>query len=69
VDFVSNDNPGTAVSTPIDKDDVVDYSFTAEQMILDTSAGNKEIKKLGPHTGTITGKHPRTFGGVPATLS
>jgi len=68
VDFVSNDNPGT-VAGSLDKDDVIDYSFTAEQMIIDTGDGNKEVAKRGPHTGTITGKHPRTFGGVPTTLS
>lgn len=65
VDFTSNDNPG---SRDIDKDDVVDYTFTAEQMIVDTSAGNKVVAKRGPHTGTISGKDPRAFGGVPATL-
>jgi hypothetical protein len=69
VDFQTEDNPGSSTSTPIDKDDVVDYTFTAEQMIIDTSDNNKEIAKRGPHSGTIKGKHPRTFGGVPVTLS
>lgn len=66
VDFVSNDNPGIS---PIDPDDVIDYSFTAEQMIIDTSDGNKVIAKRGPHTGTVKGKHPRVADGVPQTLS
>lgn len=68
-DFETNDNPGTSAQTPIDKDDVIDYSFTAEQMIVDTSDGNKVLQKRGPHTGTIKGKDPRAFDGVPATLS
>jgi hypothetical protein len=66
VDFTANDNPGLP---GIDKDDVLDYSFTAEQTIIDTSDANKVIAKRGPNTGTIKGKDPRTFGGVPTTLS
>ncbi|MDQ2976087.1 MAG: hypothetical protein M3R69_11840 [Acidobacteriota bacterium] len=58
VDFESNDNPGFPA---IDKDDDVNYSFTAEQMIIDTSQGNKVLDKKGPKTGTIKGKHPRKF--------
>jgi hypothetical protein len=65
--FESNDNPGTIVDH-LDKDDVIDYSFTAEQMIFDTSDGNKVLQKKGPHTGTIKGKHPRAYAGIPATL-
>jgi len=65
--FVSNDNPG-AVADSLDKDDVIDYSFTAEQMIIDTSDGNKVIAKRGAHTATIKGKDPRTFDGVPKTF-
>ncbi|HUT46924.1 MAG TPA: hypothetical protein VMX36_11610 [Sedimentisphaerales bacterium] len=68
VNFVSNDNPGT-VENHLDKNDVIDYSFTAEQMIIDTSDGNKEIAKRGPHTATIKGKDPRKFDGVPKTFS
>jgi hypothetical protein len=68
VNFVSNDNPG-AVANSLDKDDVIDYSFTAEQMIIDTGDANKVIAKRGPHTATIKGKDPRTFDGVPKTLS
>lgn len=67
VDFSSNDNPGYVA--PLAANDVIDYSFTAEQTIIDTSQANKVIAKRGPHTGTIQGKHPRTYGGVPATLS
>jgi hypothetical protein len=63
--FVSEDNPEAA---PLDKDDVIDYSFTAEQLIIDTSDGNKVIARRGAHTATIKGKHPRTFAGVPKTL-
>jgi hypothetical protein len=66
-DFSSNDNPGW--DSWIDKDDVLDYNFTAEQMIIDTSQSNKVIAKRGPHTGGIKGKHPRTYSGVPTTLS
>lgn len=58
VNFSSNDNPGLK---KIDKDDYLKYSFTAEQMIIDTSQGNKVLEKVGPKTGTIEGKHPRKF--------
>lgn len=58
VNFESNDNPGFP---SIDKDDDLDYAFTAEQMIIDTSQGNKVLEKVGPKTGTIQGKHPRKF--------
>ncbi len=68
VNFVSNDNPG-AVANSLDKDDIIDYSFTAEQMIIDTADSNKVIAKRGPHTATIKGKDPRAFDGVPITLS
>jgi hypothetical protein len=64
--FVSNDNPSCG---PWDKEDVLTYSFTAEQMIVDTSDGNKVIAKRGPHTATAQGKDPRTFTGVPAKLA
>jgi len=65
--FDGYDNPGTKQGT-LDKDDVIDYSFTAEQMIIDTSDNNKVLAKKGPHTATIKGKHPRAFAGVPKTL-
>jgi hypothetical protein len=68
VNFVSNDNPG-AVADSLDKDDVIDYSFTAEQMIIDTGDGNTVIARRGPHTATIKGKDPRTYDSVPVTLS
>ena len=67
VKFASNDNP--QIATVLNKDDVIDYSFTAEDTIIDTSKSNAVIARRGPHTGTITGKHPRTYGGVPTTLS
>jgi len=66
VNFYSNDNPGY---DDLDKDDVLDYSFTAEQTIIDTSQANKVIAKRGPHTATVKGKDPRTYDGVPKTLS
>lgn len=69
VNFVSNDNPGP-VKDSLDPTDVIDYSFTAEQMIIDTSDGNKMLEKRGPFTATITGKDPRTFDpNLPKTLS
>ncbi len=66
VNFYSNDNPGY---DDLDKDDVLDYSFTAEQTVIDTSQANKVIAKRGPHTATVKGKDPRTYTGVPTTLS
>lgn len=68
VDFVCNDNPGP-VANALDKDDVIDYSFTAEQMIIDTRDSNKVVAKRGPHTATIKGKDPRAFDQVPKNLS
>jgi hypothetical protein len=72
--FASNDNPGTANGITIDKNDVIDFTFTAEQMIVDTGSGDdwngyKEIAKRGPHTATIKGKHPRKYEGVPINFS
>jgi hypothetical protein len=64
--FDGYDNPGTKAGT-LDKDDVINYSFTAEQMIIDTST-NTVLETKGPHTATITGKHPRKYDGVPVTL-
>jgi hypothetical protein len=61
VNFESNDNPGVTDAAGIDKDSDIDFAFTAEQMIIDTSQGNKVLKKVGPKTGTIKGKHPRKF--------
>jgi hypothetical protein len=65
--FQSNDNPGWSAGQ-LDKDDVLEYAFTAEQMIIDTSDGNKVIAKRGPHTATIKGKDPRAYGNVPKKL-
>lgn len=64
--FYSNDNPGWG--SGIDKDDVLDYAFTAEQMIIDTSDSNKVLEKRGPHTATIKGKDARVYGNVPKKL-
>ena len=63
--FHSNDNPGVA---KLDANDVIDYTFTAEQMIINKSDG-KELAKRGPHTVTIAGKEPRTYVGAPKTFS
>jgi len=65
--FYSNDNPGWGIGQ-LDKDDVLDYEFTAEQMVIDTSDGNKVIAKRGPHTATIKGKSSRVHGNVPKKL-
>lgn len=65
VEFISNDNPGIS---GLHQDDYLNYSFTAEQIIIDISQNNKVIAKLGPVTVTITGKHPRKYSGVPKTL-
>ena len=65
VDFVSHDNPGLQ---DVDKDDVIDYTFRAEQLVIDTSRGGEVVAKKGRHTATIKGKDPRTYAGVPVTL-
>jgi hypothetical protein len=64
--FTSNDSPGP-VEDQLDPDDVIDFSFTAEQMIIDKRDGSI-VQKKGPHTATIKGKHPRKFDGVPVNL-
>ena len=61
VNFSSNDNPGVRDEAGITGESDIDFVFTAEQMIIDTSQGNKVLKKVGPKTGRITGKHPRKF--------
>jgi hypothetical protein len=63
--FTSNDNPGL---TPLDAADELDYAFTAEQLVIDTCNGNRQVEKRGPHTATVKGRDPRTYGGVPKTL-
>lgn len=65
IEFISNDNPGIS---GLHKDDDLNYRFTAEQTIIDISQNNKIIAKLGPYTVTISGKHPRTYSGIPKTL-
>ena len=65
-EFLDRNNNAVAIT----KDDIVDYSFTAEQRIVDTSNGNKIIANRGPHTATIRGKGPnRQFTGVPVILN
>jgi hypothetical protein len=65
VDFESQDNPGVRKGHT-EFDDVITFSFTAEQMIIDTcQTPNKVIAHIGPHTGVITGSHPRDYANVP----
>ena len=79
--FATSDYPGWAetrppghVSGPVldPKDEIVEYKFTAEQIVYAPGSANcvkdGEVAKKGPHTGTIKGKHPRKFTGVPKTL-
>ena len=63
--FITADNPGLRGLS--DKDDI-SYSFTAEQSVIDICNGNALVAKRGPHTVTVSGKVPRTYTGVPATL-
>jgi len=66
--------PGVGVK--LEKDDDLDYAFTAEQIVeedCDSPCPKYAIvAKRGPHTGTVKGKvtkkEGRTFGGVPKTL-
>jgi len=70
--FTTNDNPGWWKTDGFAADDNLDYAFTAEQIVYAPGSAkceaNPEVAKRGPHTGTITGKDPRTYGGVPITL-
>jgi hypothetical protein len=43
-DFVSTDNPGVRHLSP---DDVIDYTFSAEEMIIDTSQGTRSSPSGG----------------------
>ena len=67
--FTTNDNPGLK---GLHKNDVIDYSFSAEQMVIEICAKpcpkGKTVAKRGPHTVTVKGKEPRTYTGVPKTL-
>lgn len=65
LEFISNDNLGIS---GLHEDDDLNYRFTAEQMIIDISQNSKIIAKLGPYSVTISGKHPRTYSGIPKTL-
>jgi hypothetical protein len=61
--FVAGDQPGPN-NHSLHADDVIDFRFTAEQMIIDLSRDNKVIAKRGPYTARITGKDPRKFHNV-----
>lgn len=67
--FKTNDSPGLP---DLDPKSVVDYSFTAEQLVKEACGPpcptGTVVAKRGPHTATVTGKEPRTFTGVPETL-
>ena len=56
--FEGVDQPGWS-DGELAEDEEVTYSFTAEQMIIDTSDSDKILEKKGPRTVTISGKHPR----------
>jgi len=65
IDFESQDNPGVKMGHT-EPDDVIDFKFTAEQMIVDIcQTPNQTIAHIGPHTGIITGADPRTYSNVP----
>jgi hypothetical protein len=70
--FTTDDNPGWMAPLKMDADSVLDYAFTAEQIVYapgsECCEKNDEVAKRGPHTGTIKGKDPRTYGGVPKKL-
>lgn len=61
-DFESDDIPGI---DDLDPADDIDYEFSAEQMIIDTSDSNKIIAQKNLHTVTIKGKAPRVYSGLP----
>src|SRR5579885_666471 len=64
-DFESEDNPGVKMGHT-EHDDVIDFNFTAEQMIVDIcQTPNKEIAHIGPNSARITGADPRTYSDVP----
>ena len=68
--FKTNDNPGLS---GLDDDDDIDYSFTAEQLVIEGCPSpcptGAVVARRGPHTATAKGKDPRTTTGVPATLN
>jgi len=70
--FETDDNPGWMAPLSMAADSVLDYAFTAEQIVYAPGSAccekDDQVAKRGPHTGTIKGKDPRTFGGVPKTL-
>ncbi len=56
--FKGVDQPGWS-DNELNSGDKVTWSFTAEQMVVDTSDSDKILEKKGPKTVKITGKHPR----------
>ena len=74
--FVTDDFPGFGnipPPNPVNPNDDIDFEFTAEQIVYSLGDAcccekNDQVAKKGPHTGTIKGKYPRIFTGVPATL-
>jgi hypothetical protein len=64
-DFESEDNPGVKRGHT-EPDDVIDFNFTAEQMIVDIcQTPNKVIAHIGPNSARITGADPRNYSNVP----
>lgn len=60
--FTTDDNPGFR---NLPEGSSVDYSFTAEQLVIDTCNAGATVRKIGPHTATVKGtyKADLTFGG------
>jgi hypothetical protein len=69
--FKTNDHPsiGGGYGKKLSAAQNINYTFTAQQEFYDRSTGaERVIARKGPHTATITGKHPREWKGVPKEL-
>ena len=66
--FSTIDSPNfTPGGYPLGYDDDIDYTFTAQQLVLDKKHGNKVVAQTPLHTVRISGSSPRDYEGVPYT--
>jgi hypothetical protein len=74
-----NDRPQTFVGNtystfdvagiaPLEDDEVLDFRFTAEHLIVDLARNQMVIASRGPHTVVVKGRKPRTYQGAPIEL-
>jgi peptidoglycan hydrolase-like protein with peptidoglycan-binding domain len=53
---------------PLADDEVLDFRFTAEHLIVDLARNSMVIDRRGPHTVVVKGRAPRRYQGAPLEL-